>query len=172
MFVLTVVLASCGSSSSASPTPRSVAVPRNSVKPTPTVAVSLSKPYRNFVTGLCAALGREDAGTVIKDLPYYQYNSGVRYGFFGDGEGHSGDPSVLNSWLGADRVKCRYLSRDSAGHGLLLTSGWKQPGGPWNLVELDIFSGQWKINDFTFANRATLWRAMQLAQPTIPYRGP
>jgi hypothetical protein len=170
-FIVVVCLSACGSNSAGSPTPPSVAGGGHSGSPTPTAAVSLSKPYRSFVTGLCTALSNKDAGKVIKDLPNYQYNSGVRYGFFGDGEGHSGDPSVLNTWLAADRIMCRYVSADSAGHGLLLTSGWTKPGGPWNLIEVDIFSGQWKINDFTFANQATLWRAMHLSRSIIPYRG-
>ena len=46
-----------------------------------------------------AALARKDSSTVTKALPYYQYNSGLRYGMLGDGEGQTGDPGSMATWL-------------------------------------------------------------------------
>ena len=101
---------------------------------------------------------------------YYQYNSGLRWGMLGDGEGHTDDPSLLNTWLASARPRCLSYSAGTAGHGAVLTSGWSQPG-PWSIVEMDIINGHWKINDFTFGTQQELERAMQVVKPTLPYRG-
>jgi hypothetical protein len=67
-------------------------------------------------------------------------------------------------------VRCQDYTPDIAGHGTLLTSGWSQQGG-WSLIELDTYGGAWKINDFTFGDRAALYRAMQTSQPIVQFRG-
>ncbi|GAC1445531.1 MAG: hypothetical protein NVSMB52_06910 [Chloroflexota bacterium] len=102
-------------------------------------------------------------------LPYYQYNSGVRYGRLGDGEGQTGDPALIGTWLAGTSIKCVLFTGDVAGHGTVLTSGWAQPGG-WNLIEMDTFNGVWKINDFTFGDRSALYQAMQATRPVLKYR--
>jgi hypothetical protein len=103
----------------------------------------------------------------MNDLPYYQYNSGLRYGNYGDGAGQTGDPSLIKDWLGASTVRCSAYSPGLDGHGVLLTSGWKH--GTWCLVELDLFNNKWKINDFTFGDRRTLVSAMQTDKPVLSY---
>jgi hypothetical protein len=114
-------------------------------------------------------LTTRDAGTVINQLPYYQYNSGLRYGMLGDGEGETGDPSLMRTWLSRSGVQCKYFTPDVAGHGTVLTRGWAQPGG-WGLIEMDTFNGHWKINDFTFGGGPALYHAMRVAGPILAYR--
>lgn len=138
------------------------------IPPTPRVAATRS--YKAFVSTLCSALAARDAGTMGNLLPYYQYNSGVRYGQFGDGEGQTGDPSLVGIWLASGQIRCRSFSPDIAGHGTVLSSGWMQPGG-WGLIEADTFNGVWKINDFTFGKRQSLYTAMQSAGPILRYGG-
>ena len=101
---------------------------------------------------------------------YYQYNSGLRWGMLGDGEGHTDDPGLLNTWLSSSSVQCRSFTPGVAGHGTLMTSGWSQPG-PWGLIEMDVSNGRWKINDFTFGGRGPLAQAMQVGHPILPYQG-
>jgi hypothetical protein len=136
--------------------------------PSPTAVVG--RPFATFLSLICRAFSSRDAGTVINSLPYYQYNSGLRYGMLGDGEGHTADPSLMRSWLAGSNVRCVAFTPGVAGHGTVLTSGWKVPA-IWSLVELDIFNGHWKINDFTFGTRAALYASMQTARPILPYHG-
>jgi hypothetical protein len=49
-----------------------------------------------------------------------------------------------------------------------LTSGWRGPAR-WALIELDIFNGHWKINDFTFGSRQSLFQAMHVNWPIMRY---
>jgi len=98
----------------------------------------------------------------------YQYNTGVRYGNLGDGEGQSADPSILSTWLGSAVISCRYYTPDVAGHGTLLTSGWRLAGG-WGLIEMDNLDGTWKINDFTFGTSSALYYAMHTSHPILAY---
>ncbi len=136
---------------------------------TPTFVVG--KRYLDFVKSLCQAFQKKDSNTVIADLPYFQYNSGLRWGMMGDGEGNTSDPSTVRSWLAASNVHCEYYTPGENGHGTLLASGWSQPG-PSTLVEVDIYpSGKWKINDFTFGATKTLYAAMQAAGPSIAFHG-
>jgi hypothetical protein len=136
--------------------------------PGPTATVIIGKPYASFVASLCTAFRRPDVNTLISSLAYYQYNSGLRYGNFGDGAGQTGDPSLLRNWMQGSHVRCTQISPGQDGHGTLLTRGWKK--GAWSLIELDIFDGKWKINDFTFGDRRTLIHAMQVDRPIIAYR--
>ncbi len=138
--------------------------------PTVTSTVTVGKPYALFVHRICQAFAARDADTIINELPYFQYNSGLRYGHMGDGEGHTADPGLMRTWLAASTVRCRKMTPSLAGHGTVLASGWSEPGG-WAIVELDIFNGNWKINDFTFGDRRTLLRAMRSAGPIIRYPG-
>lgn len=138
--------------------------------PSTSTPVPLSRPYREFIGNLCTALRHDDANAVIQALPNYQYNAGVRYGYLGDGEGQSGDPTLLRQWLASAHTQCRYYTPDKAGHGLLLTSGWPLPSGSWNLIEMDTFRGQWKINDFTFGKESNLAWAMHAMHPILPYK--
>ncbi|MBV9279828.1 MAG: hypothetical protein JOZ41_07085 [Chloroflexi bacterium] len=178
--LLAVALTACGSQSTPPPPPRTVTstpttrpVPPTRPPPTPvpTPTVTVSKSFAAFRDRLCGAFARNDASAAINLLPYYQYNDGVRYGYLGDGEGQSGDPNLLRTWLAGTRVRCLFFTPDVAGHALLLTNGWPLPHGSWNLIEADTFNGTWKINDFTFGTRAALYRAMQVMQPILPYRG-
>ncbi len=137
-------------------------------KPVPTVAVS--RDYASFTATICHSFATRDASTIINALPYFQYNSGLRYGTMGDGEGQTADPALLHTWLSSTTVTCNFFTRDVAGHGTLLASGWTQPGG-WSLVDLDTYGGHWKINDFTFGDRATLYNAMHTGGPIVPFRG-
>ena len=146
--------------------PKATRVP--TAAPTPVVTVGSS--YAAFIDASCHAFAAGDTNTISNELPYYQYNSGLRYGTLGDGEGQTGDPSLLGTWLQGGTVRCQYFTPDVAGHGTLLTSGWQQPGG-WSLIELDTFNGAWKINDFTFGDCASLYRAMQTSQPIVTYHG-
>jgi hypothetical protein len=72
--------------------------------------IAVDRRFAQAVQTLCAALPRKDAPTVIRDLPYYQYNSGLRYGTLGDGEGQTGDPSLMATWLVHTHVQCRFQS--------------------------------------------------------------
>jgi len=194
--VIGLLLAACGSGHSASPTPVPTHVAQAERTPTPTTvpvkphpratpvptrsnstgpsspppppASPPSSPYLAFLSATCRAFASGDAATISNELPYYQYNSGVRYGSLGDGEGQTGDPSLLGTWLQGGTVRCEYYTPDIAGHGTFLASGWNQPGG-WSLIELDIFNGAWKINDFTFGSRGALYQAMQTSQPILAY---
>jgi hypothetical protein len=131
----------------------------------------ISRSYAAFLGTICQAFATGDAGTIINALPYYQYNSGLRYGNFGDGEGQTGDPSLMRTWLAAHRARCVYFTPDVAGHGTVLTRGWRVNGMNWSLIEMDVYGNQWKINDFTFGRRAALWWAVQSSQPILAYRG-
>jgi hypothetical protein len=183
--LLAVALAGCGlggSNKSASPTstplptppptvtaaPQATKAARPTAGPTSTVAVSAN--YSGFIHRFCQALKQKDTNTLSSLLPYYQYNSGLRYGMLGDGEGETGDPSLFSTWLQNANVRCDYFTPDVAGHGTVLASGWIIPG-PWSLIDMDIFNGAWKINDFTFGNRAALMRAMHTSHPILAYRG-
>jgi hypothetical protein len=99
---------------------------------------------------------------------YYQYNSGLRWGMLGDGEGHTSDPSLMSTWLASTRPRCVSFSSGAGGHGNVLTSGWVQPAA-WGIVELDNVNGHWKINDFTFGSQGALAHAMQVSRPIIQY---
>jgi hypothetical protein len=74
------------------------------------------------VKSLCQAFQKKDSNTVIADLPYFQYNSGLRWGMMGDGEGNTSDPSTVRSWLAASNVHCDYYTPGENGHGTLLAS--------------------------------------------------
>lgn len=144
--------------------------PPTSVSGNPSTAVPVatpSAPYRKFVATLCRALRSADTSVVSGDLSNYQYNTGVRWGYMGDGEGQTSDPSIFSAWLAARTVRCAYSTPDSAGHGALLTRGWHVTGGPWSIIELDTYSGQWKITDFTFGRPGVLYRALRTAGPAV-----
>lgn len=171
--LLAVAVSGCtvlGSSSkpAPSPTPRAVAS-RPTPRPVPT-AVKLDPAYVAFLHTLCSAFAAGNADAVINLLPYYQYNSGLRYGMLGDGEGQTGDPSLLRTWMAGGGIYCTYFTPSDGAHGTLLTSGWKGPA-VWSLVELDIFNGKWKLNDLTFGDRNSLYGAMRTALPILPYHG-
>ena len=152
------------------PSPIATRVPPTATaRPTPTPTISPA--YAAFVRTLCSAFAARNAGAVINSLPYYQYNNGLRYGNLGDGEGQTGDPSLMNTWLAGAHVRCINFTPDVAGHGALLTAGWAKPNQPASLLELDTFNGHWKINDFTFGSHAALYGAMQTAGPVLAYRG-
>src|SRR5947209_4389513 len=191
LLVLGLLLAACGSSRATAPTPAATHVAQAQPSPTATSAAGTpasvhptatsrpvsSKPrpaasssYISLLSTTCHAFAAADANTVSNELPYYQYNSGLRYGILGDGEGQTGDPSLLGTWLQGGAVRCEYYTPDTSGHGTALASGFKQPGG-WGLIEFDTFNGVWKINDFTFGDRASLYRAMQTSQPVLVYHG-
>lgn len=197
LMLLALVITGCGTSAASSPTSTPAALatatarpqqlpsdtgpgPKGSAtavvlqptavppKPVPTVAVS--RDYASFTATICHSFATRDASTIINALPYFQYNSGLRYGTMGDGEGQTADPALLHTWLSSTTVTCNFFTRDVAGHGTLLASGWTQPGG-WSLVDLDTYGGHWKINDFTFGDRATLYNAMHTGGPIVPFRG-
>jgi hypothetical protein len=128
--------------------------------------------FTAFLSTLCRALAGHDATAVGNLLPHYQYNNGVRYGVLGDGEGTTGDPSILTTWLAQSHVRCVLDTPDVAGHGTVLAGGWVGTPGPWALIEADVYNGSdWRINDFTFGNRAALYTAMQTSHPILPYHG-
>ncbi len=187
--LLAIALAGCGggnptaggSTATSTPAPSNTPIPpakatpvtrRTSVsppaQPTPTVVVNAG--YLAFVNSICRALSSHDTSSLTSDLPYYQYNTGLRYGMLGDGEGQTGDPSLFTTWLQGANVRCVKYTADIAGHGVLLTRGWSQPA-PWSLVELDTFNGTWKINDFTFGGEVALSDALKTTQPVLRYRG-
>lgn len=174
---LAILLAGCASiggsaSPTSTPSSRSAPTPPRTPRPTVVQPLAMSVPYRQFVASLCASLRRRDSATVRNQLPYYQYNSGVRYGKIGDGEGQTGDSALVAAWLTGGQVRCRVVTRDVAGHGTVLASGWTGAPGPWSLIEMDTFNGAWKINDFTFGNQAQLYAALQsTSAPTEAYRG-
>ncbi len=174
-FVLVILSAGCGTASQPPPSPTAkvaaAASPTARVAPSETPTPTTTPAYRRFLTTLCSALAGRDATTVQGLLPYYQYNNGVRYGWLGDGEGQTADPSILASWLNQGNVRCTRFTPDIAGHGTVLTSGWSLRGG-WSLIEMDIYGGAWKINDFTFGDQPTLAAAMRQAYPDPElYRG-
>jgi len=197
LMLLALVITGCGSSMASSPTatPPASATPTarpqplasatsvrpkgsttavvrqaTAVPPKPVPTVAVSNDYASFTATICHSFAAHDATTIINSLPYFQYNSGLRYGTMGDGEGQTADPALVHTWLASAKVTCNFFTRDVAGHGTLLASGWTQPGG-WALLDLDTYGGHWKINDFTFGDRATLYNAMQTGGPIVPFRG-
>lgn len=173
---LMVALSGCsvgasGGSPTSTPAPTATITATTASTPTahatPTVP-PIGKPYAAFLSSICHAFTQGDAGAIINSLPYYQYNNGLRYGTLGGGAGTSTDPSTMKGWLSHAGVRCTYFTPDIAGHGTVLTKGWRIMGG-WSLIELDMFSGHWKINDLTFSTGNALYRAMQTAGPTLLY---
>jgi hypothetical protein len=168
-----VLMAGCGSPSATPtavpPTPvRSVSPIPSTPAPSPTVAVSPA--YLSFVRSICAAMRSGNAGGVTSHLMHYQYNSGLRWGTLGDGEGTTSDPSTLATWLSGSHVSCKSFSPNIGGHGTLLTSGWARPA-PAALLDLDLLNGQWVINDFTFGSPNVMAQTMHsVTRPTITYR--
>lgn len=150
-------------------TPTSEGRPAQTARPTATVVPS-SAAYDAFLSRVCQAFTARDAGTLRAALPYYRYNTGLRYGRLGGGEGQNGDPGLFSTWLTGATVRCASYSPDVAGHGTLLTTGWKRYGGA-ALIDLDTFNGAWKFNDFTFGREAALRFVMKGAMPIIPYQG-
>lgn len=179
--VLALVLSGCGvlsagSSPTVTPAPSATSEPPTSIptpnRPRPTATPVIGRDYASFITSLCHALTHRDAGAVIAALPHYQYNSGLRYGYLGDGEGQTADPGNARNWLASSHVACEYFTPDASGHGVVLTRGWSMPQGPWSLVEVDIFAGHWKINDFTFGTRQTLYHALLTTSgPVLRFAG-
>jgi hypothetical protein len=112
----------------------------------------------------------DDRSAIIGLLPYYQYNSGLRYGYLGDGEGQTGDPNLMRTWLADARPRCVSFTPGYNAHGTVLTVGWRSPG-PAALLDLDIFNGHWKINDFTFGSESALAQAMKTSSPIVRYYG-
>jgi hypothetical protein len=124
-----------------------------------------------FVRTLCHALGSGNVGAVTASLMHYEYNSGLRWGMYGDGEGMTADPGLMSTWLSGSHVTCQSFSPNIAGHGSLLSSGWARPA-PASLLDLDLLNGRWVINDFTFGRQHVLAQAMQgVTQPVLRYRG-
>lgn len=181
LVVVLLFLAGCGSSQATStstpaePTSTPRALPGETVTgghPTPGPhprPVAVERTYAAFVTDICLAFRSRHASAITAELPYFQYNSGLRYGQLGDGEGQTGDIGLMNTWLSHSAVRCVLYTPGEAGHGTLLTSGWSQPGG-WALLDLDTYDGHWKINDFTFGKQADLTYAMHVMHPILPYR--
>ncbi|HEX6506554.1 MAG TPA: hypothetical protein VF221_02885 [Chloroflexota bacterium] len=177
--LLGLAIGGCSSSSAPpklTPTPSSAGPiasttpSKSGPSPATAVPVSVDAGFTAFVHTVCTSLVRRDASTVIGLLPYYQYNSGLRYGMLGDGEGQTGDPSLLRTWLAGANIRCEYMSAGTSGHGTVLATGWPERGGT-ALIEMDTFSGHWKINDFTFGNHGALYTALQTVRPILRYRG-
>ncbi|HZU13627.1 MAG TPA: hypothetical protein VFB58_12375 [Chloroflexota bacterium] len=181
LLTLVVALAGCSGSASSSPTPvpTRVASVRSTPTPHPT-AIALDARYLAFVHRVCTDLAARNAAAVAALLMRYQYNSGLRWGLIGDGEGHTTSPSVLGTWLAHSRVRCISLTPDNVGHGAVLTSGWSLPSGSvvtqtaqpsWAIVEFDMIGGAWKINDWTFGSPTILQQAIHVNTPAVvPYR--
>ena len=167
-----VALCGCSSQQSAQPTATTI-VPttRPTTAPTPSSSptASVDRTFLASVRALCSALSTGDAGAVANSLMHYQYNSGLRWGTLGDGEGQTSDPSLLSTWLAQARPRCVSLTTGNGGYGAVLTRGWSQPG-PAAIIEMDVIDGKWKINDFTFGSEASMARAMQVHAPVLPYR--
>lgn len=136
--------------------------------PTPTPKPIVGKPYAFFLGRVCHALATGNADTIISLLPYYQYNNGLRYGIPGSGEGQTADPTIMRTWLASARPHCVSYTPGILGHGAVLTAGWKKPASS-SLIELDMFNQIWKINDFTFGNRAYLEQAIHSSGPVVRY---
>jgi hypothetical protein len=178
--VLGLSVAGCGSTSApTSPTSTSLTTRHGATGTTSStqvartprpISVAVDPGFAGAVRTLCAEFGRKDSSAVTRDLPYYQYNSGLRYGMLGDGEGQTGDPSLMATWLAKSSVRCVLQSSGSHGHGTVLATGWPLRGGS-ALIELDTYSGQWKINDFTFGPYGALYRALQTVRPVVRYAG-
>ena len=176
---LVMAISGCGSSagsatSTSTPQPTLETSPTLRATPRPTLGrtIVMSAPYRAFLTSMCGALRRRDSATLRNELPYYQYNSGLRYGPLGNTEGTGGDPALLAAWLNGGSVRCTLVTPDVAGHGTVLAGVWGGAPSSWSLIEMDTFNGAWKINDFTFGPRSALVTAMRnTAEPTLVYRG-
>lgn len=173
VLLLLLAVAACGGSHTALPPPTKTPVPTNPPpQPTATVTRTLARVsarYRAFLDSACHAFATRDSNALASDLSNYQYNNGLRYGMLGDGEGQTGDPSLFSTWLAHGPVACVSYSPDVAGHGTLLTRGWPLGGG-WGLIDLDIFNGSWKFNDFTFGTRNALISAMATSHPILQFR--
>lgn len=163
------------SSSTASPTPTGAAptattAPPPRSTPRPTAVPHPDKGFASFVQSLCGNLASGNSSGITGVLMYYQYNTGLRWGMMGDGEGHTDNPSVMSTWLASAHPRCVSFSTGAAGHGAVLTSGWSRPA-PWSIVEADVINGGWKINDFTFGSHQQLAQAMQVVAPTLAFHG-
>ncbi|HZS93942.1 MAG TPA: hypothetical protein VFA78_04035 [Chloroflexota bacterium] len=174
LFAVTLVLAGCGSGSApptpAPPTATSRPQPTTShASPTPNPTYLVGKPYATFLHTICNALAAGNSGTIIANLPHYEYNSGVRYGTYGAGPGQTGDPSLIHTWLTGARPRCRFYTPGVEGHGAILTSGWKMGANHWAILEADLFSHKWRINDFTFGPQSKLHPALHIAGPVLMY---
>lgn len=134
--------------------------------PPPTITVALTADFRSFLTTLCGALSSANATTVENDLPYFEYNSGLYYGTFNQGEGQTGSPGLLQQWLPGHHVQCVEFMPAVVGHAAVVTRGWPLDGG-WNLVEFDKYNGHWKINDFTFGNARQVEYALRSTSPAV-----
>ncbi len=174
--LLVILMAGCGTSSAAqhvTATPAATTRPpvphATRPVPTPTPTVIVGKPFASFLGTVCHALAVGDAGTIISLLPYYQYDNGLRYAILGRGGGQTVDPGLMRSWLATARPRCVSFSPGVMGHGTVLTVGWKTPS-PASLIDLDMYGGRWKINDFTFAGRTALQQAIHTAGPVLSFR--
>lgn len=173
--LLVALLSGCAASASSTKTPTALSLPTpaptQAVRvPSPTPTVTIGKPYLSFLHIVCNAFASGNANTIIDLLPYYQYNSGLRYGTLDGGEGQTADTGLMRTWLASARPHCVSFTPGIMGHGTVLTIGWKTPA-PASIVELDMFNGHWKVNDFTFANRPALEQAMKTSSPIVRYRG-
>lgn len=168
---LILLVTGCNSNSAASPTATPTSAPTTvstcAPRATPTVT-TVNATYLAFVRTICGSLQHGDSKAIQNSLMYYQYNSGLRWGMMGDGEGNTSDPGLVGSWLARARPHCVSYSPGTGGHGVLLTVGWGQPG-PASLIEADLLNGHWKINDFTFGRENVLAQAMQVGDPILQY---
>jgi len=166
-----LALTACGSSNKSTLPVSSAGTPGTAV-PGPTVGptrsaraptrVALSRAYHRMLKSFCNGMQDHNGKVVASFLPYYQYNSGVRYGQMGDGAGQTGTPGLLRTWVRTGHIRCVDTGPDIAGHAVLLSRGWPQPGG-WSLTEFDVYNGVWKINDFTFGDEKVLRDRMHVA---------
>lgn len=154
----------------AAPAVTRVATARPTAPPTARPAtIALDPRYLAFVGRVCSALAARNAPAVSSVLMNYQYNTGLRWGMMGDGEGQSSSPGLLGTWLQGSQVHCVSVTTDSAGHGAVLTSGWSQPAAS-AIIEFDRLNGAWKINDFTFGTPAILGQAIHVnTAAVVPY---
>ncbi len=124
--------------------------------------------HMRLLKSFCTGAQEHNSNVVASFLPYYQYNSGVRYGQMGDGAGQTGSPDLLRTWVRTGHIQCVDTGPDISGHAVLLSRGWPRPGG-WSLTEFDVYNGVWKINDFTFGHENILRNRMQIAGPLRAY---
>ena len=172
-----LALTACGSSNKSTLPVSSAGTPGTAV-PGPTAGptrkagaptrVALSHAYNRLLKSFCTGAQEHNSNVVASFLPYYQYNSGVRYGQMGDGAGQTGSPDLLRTWVRTGHIQCVDTGPDISGHAVLLSRGWPRPGG-WSLTEFDVYNGVWKINDFTFGHENILRNRMQIAGPLRAY---
>lgn len=119
----------------------------------------MSRTYVAFIRLVCQSFAGKSGASIVNLLPHYRYNSSDPYfGAFNRGEGQWAVPSVVRGWVKSGRIRCIRYTASIDGHGDIVTRGWALTGS-WGLIDVDEFSGKWKINDLTVGTSSAVRHA-------------